>query len=294
MQCRNVLTRIDALRTKELAKPESHTIEEHLQTCPSCNESVGDIEEFANAIRSLAAPAPVSIRKNVTRSVCDSFDSIDVAGERVWVAFSAKGIRMIDLRSRNAEEFREAYRARFGRDLKEGKLPERYRRAVDSSIRGEGAESMDIDLSGMSEFERRVLETIFKIPRGEVRPYSWVARAVQRPKAARAVGTVMANNPIPFLLPCHRVVPAGGGVGNYGFGPARKRSLLAAEGAPVEELDRCARSGVKFLGSKTTKIFCLPTCHAAQRIREENRVPFHDEHEAMKKGFRPCKRCKAA
>ena len=294
MQCRNVLTRIDALRTGELEKPESQEVERHLDACPSCNESVGDIDEFATAIRSLSSDAPVSIRKNIEMAVCDSFEAIDVDGERVWVAFSSQGIRMIDLRSRDANEFREAYRSRFERDLREGKMPDRFRRAVESSIRGQGAESMDVDFSGMSEFEQQVLRTIFAIPRGEVRPYSWVARAVGRPKAARAVGTVMATNPIPFLLPCHRVVPAGGGVGNYGFGPARKRSILIAEGAPVEELDACARRGIHFIGSRTTKIFCLPTCRDAQRIREENRVAFHDEREAAKKGFRPCKRCKAA
>jgi hypothetical protein len=87
------------------------------------------------------------------------------------------------------------------------------------------------------------------------------------------------------------VVPAAGGLGNYAYGPERKRTLLEREGVPVEQLDELARHGIRFIGSATTKIFCNPTCHAAQRIRDENRVEFHQADEAFEKGFRPCRKC---
>ncbi len=294
MRCRTVLTRIDALRTGELEPSETPELKSHLGTCPSCNESVDDIEQFASVVRSLATPLPLSLANTVAASVCESFDSIDVDGERVWIAFSSRGIRMIDVHSSNAEEFRQMYRARFGRDLREGSLPKRYRTEIESAIRGGSCDPCEVDLTGLTKFEQQVLQTIAKIPRGEVRPYNWVARAVRRPKAARAIGNVMANNPIPFLLPCHRVVPAGGGVGSYGMGSPRKRALLDAEGTPVEELDALARKRVLYLGSRTTKIFCFPTCRDARRIREENRIGFRDETEARQSGFRPCKRCTPA
>ena len=69
-----------------------------------------------------------------------------------------------------------------------------------------------------------------RIPRGEVRTYGELAAIVGRPRAARAVGTAMARNPVPLLVPCHRVVPSSGGVGNYGFGSDLKAKLLAGEG----------------------------------------------------------------
>ena len=66
-----------------------------------------------------------------------------------------------------------------------------------------------------------------------VRTYGELAAAVGRPNAARAVGTAMARNPVPLLVPCHRVVPSSRGVGNYGYSPELKAKLLANEGAVV-------------------------------------------------------------
>ena len=70
-----------------------------------------------------------------------------------------------------------------------------------------------------------------EIPWGEVRPYSWVAREIGRPRAVRAVGSSLGHNPLPFVVPCHRVVRADGHIGEYGAGgPAAKRAMLATEG----------------------------------------------------------------
>ena len=63
--------------------------------------------------------------------------------------------------------------------------------------------------------------------------YGALAARVGRPRAARAVGTACATNPVPIIVPCHRVLPGGGGVGSYGGGPDVKRLLLAHEGATV-------------------------------------------------------------
>ena len=66
-----------------------------------------------------------------------------------------------------------------------------------------------------NEFERAVLEKALEIPRGEVRPYSWIASEIGRPKAVRAVGSALAHNPVPLVMPCHRVVRADGMIGQY-------------------------------------------------------------------------------
>lgn len=286
MQCRSVLTRVDALRTGELPSSESGQVKEHLQTCSSCEESLTDVGSLARAVKSIVTAPPQSCRSAIT----DHFDVLEVEGVRVHVAFSEKGLTMITAVGSD-KEFRSRYCDRFAKELKAGSLPDRLRRQVVAALSGEGVEKPAVDFVEATEFERNVLKVLTKIPRGEVRSYSWVARQAGRPGAVRAVGNICANNVVPFVVPCHRVVPTTGGIGNYAFGERMKRKMLEREGVAVKELEQLARKGVRFIGSKTTHIFCFPTCKDARRIRDDNRVPLHDAAEAEKKGFRPCRRC---
>jgi methylated-DNA-[protein]-cysteine S-methyltransferase len=80
-------------------------------------------------------------------------------------------------------------------------------------------------------FFRRVLEATARIPFGAVSTYGTVARAAGSPRAARAAGNALHDNPVPIVVPCHRVVPSTGGVGKYGGQEWRKRFLLRLEGA---------------------------------------------------------------
>ena len=82
-------------------------------------------------------------------------------------------------------------------------------------------------------FRRAVLEEALRIPRGETRSYGWLAERVGRPRAARAVGRVMATNPLPIVVPCHRVIGSDGSLRGYGAGLPMKAALLRAEGARV-------------------------------------------------------------
>jgi methylated-DNA-[protein]-cysteine S-methyltransferase len=88
-----------------------------------------------------------------------------------------------------------------------------------------------VDWSLTSGFRRRVLEATARIPTGHVTTYGALATKVGKPSAARAVGNAVGSNPVAIVVPCHRVVPATGGVGNYGGGPARKAFLLELEHA---------------------------------------------------------------
>lgn len=81
-------------------------------------------------------------------------------------------------------------------------------------------------------FEQKVYKACYSIPKGETRTYGWIARKIGNPKAARAVGTALANNPFAPEVPCHRVLPVSGKVGNYSGpgGSEGKRRLLSQEG----------------------------------------------------------------
>ena len=82
-----------------------------------------------------------------------------------------------------------------------------------------------------SDFRRSALVALRAgVPAGQVVTYATLAERIGHPRAGRAVGSACATNPVPIVVPCHRVVPGSGGVGSYGGGPARKRRLLAHEG----------------------------------------------------------------
>ena len=88
-----------------------------------------------------------------------------------------------------------------------------------------------VDLSRLTTFHRRVLAAASAVPAGEVISYGEIARRIGRPGGSRAVGQALHRNPVPIVIPCHRVVAAGGKIGGYGGGLAIKRRLLRLEGA---------------------------------------------------------------
>jgi O-6-methylguanine DNA methyltransferase len=104
-----------------------------------------------------------------------------------------------------------------------------------------------LDWTGITPFRRAVMEECMRIPAGQTLSYGELAAKVGRPGAARAVGRVMATNPLPLLVPCHRVLGSDGTLHGYGGGLPMKAALLKAEGKPVkpglENLPNAARMG---------------------------------------------------
>jgi methylated-DNA-[protein]-cysteine S-methyltransferase len=106
------------------------------------------------------------------------------------------------------------------------------RRELDEYFSGE-RRSFDVstDRALLGPFARKVLGRTARIPYGEVSTYATVAAAAGSPRASRAAGNALARNPIPIVIPCHRVLRSGGGLGGYAGGLERKTRLLALEGA---------------------------------------------------------------
>jgi O-6-methylguanine DNA methyltransferase len=104
-------------------------------------------------------------------------------------------------------------------------------RAVKAVLAGQTvAEWPPLDLSTGTSFQQAVWQALQRIPAGETMSYGEVARRVGKPGAARAVGAACGANPIPVLVPCHRVLASGGGLGGFTAGLDWKRKLLAREG----------------------------------------------------------------
>src|SRR5207247_9495626 len=88
-----------------------------------------------------------------------------------------------------------------------------------------------VDIERLTPFNRAVLELLARVPYGTLTTYGALAGEAGKPRAARAVGSVMNRNPIPIVLPCHRVVGSTGSLVGYGGGLERKEALLKLEGA---------------------------------------------------------------
>ena len=140
--------------------------------------------------------------------------------------------------------------------------------------------TVPVDLTGVAPFQRGVLTAARTIPFGEVRPYGWIADRIGAPKAVRAVGTALGRNPVPIVVPCHRVLRSDGSLGGYAFGLDLKTRLLALE-----------RETPALVGSDTTRILCRHGCPDEQRIGECHRVVFSSVREARAAGYRNCRRC---
>lgn len=92
---------------------------------------------------------------------------------------------------------------------------------------------VDIDFSGATDFQRRVWQAAMRIPWGETRSYGWVAAQAGNPKASRAAGNALGKNPMPVVVPCHRVIAGDGSIGGFYSGPDVKRWLLSLESVEI-------------------------------------------------------------
>ena len=247
------------------------------------------------ALRDLRVPAPPALIDGslVAVGLADGLARFETAIGPVVVAWNGRGVSMVDAADDEAAAI-ERHTAITGRPIApEARMAARLRRAIERRLAGDRRAHVRLDLRGRAEFERAVWMKALEIPRGEVRPYGWIAAEIGRPKAVRAVGTALGHNPVPLVVPCHRVIRTDGTIGQYSLGgPAVKRRVLTSEGLDLERLERFASSGVRFLGSDTTKIVCHPTCHHARRITDAHRVAFRSIGEAAAAGYRACRDCR--
>jgi methylated-DNA-[protein]-cysteine S-methyltransferase len=94
---------------------------------------------------------------------------------------------------------------------------------------------IEVDISHLGTFSKKVLNELRKIPHGETRTYGWLAKKVGKPGAARAVGQALKRNPIPIIIPCHRIIRDDGTIGGFSMGVNIKERLLALEGVKIEK-----------------------------------------------------------
>ncbi len=212
----------------------------------------------------------------------------------VYVAYNGLGLSTV-LCAASASEFVPTFQARFQRVLREvATLPHALAAKWEQLWNRQTPPVLPVDWRGLTVFEQAVLQKVREIPRGEMRPYAWVAREIGHPAAVRAVGTALRRNPVPLVIPCHRIGRSDGSLGQYVFGVAAKQAVLTAEGVEIDAVMHWAQAGVRYHGSATTQIYCYPTCRHARRITARHRVPFASVAAAAAAGYRPCLVCRPA
>ena len=247
------------------------------------------MDEFG-LIRNIKAPDGFAARVLASIGLIDRYAVVNTALGATFVALGRDGITAL-ARSRSEEQFVSEYLSRFGRKL------ERSDDLVPSLERAIAGESDDVavDLRGCSPFQRDVLEATRGIGPGRVRSYAWIAARIGRPGAVRAVGTALAKNPVPLVIPCHRVVRSNGSIGEYAFGAEQKASLLVREGVDLEELRRrMPLQSVWHVEGEDT--FCHPFCYDVRPLPLEDMhvTVYANPREALAHGLHPCSSCCAS
>jgi methylated-DNA-[protein]-cysteine S-methyltransferase len=218
-----------------------------------------------------AVPAPAGLGGRLRAALRETPAALDALIDRFHVEATERGIARLSYGR--------------GRDVAAGRgrrHAEQARQELAEYLGGRRTFfTVPVDLAGVGEFQGHVLAEARRIPFGRVTSYADLARRIGHPRAARAVGNALGANPVPVIVPCHRVIRGDGSWGHYAFGGALKTRLLALE-----------RTTPLLVGCASTRIVCRRGCPHEQRVGEHGRVVFASVADAAGVGYRPCKVCR--
>ncbi|HEV2262765.1 MAG TPA: MGMT family protein [Candidatus Rubrimentiphilum sp.] len=240
MRCREVEALWDEIH--DGMRPMRAAVQNHLRGCKHCQNLYEEYEGVAYCLSCLPRPEPscdlakkviehIASLQNKYRSAPIMLTSLRTRIGRVYVGYKGTRIAFIHLdRGEGLEKVRSQVERRLRRPVDKGATPPWLQELFDDYFKTWRVDEDKVDISDLTPFEQAALKAAASIPPGQVRSYGWVARTIGHPRAARAVGQVMARNPLPLFFPCHRVVDSTGDLHNYGFGIEMKARLLTMEG----------------------------------------------------------------
>lgn len=247
MRCRDVEALWDEVR-EECGESLKEAVDIHLSACPHCQELYEEFEGVAYCLSCLPQPeASCDLTKRVVEHIAlikqrERTTPVVLASAhtpigRLYVGFKEARIAYVGIDTgEDFELVRARVETRLRRPVIAGEAPPWLSQTLEQFFNTWRIDDRIIDIEDLTPFEQAALRAAAQIPPGEVRSYSWVATQIGRPRAARAVGQVMARNPLALLFPCHRVVDAQGELHNYGYGIEMKARLLKMEGYIARKL----------------------------------------------------------
>jgi methylated-DNA-[protein]-cysteine S-methyltransferase len=212
------------------------------------NRTPDDLKHLERQLRGLPGPSAAGLarlrrelaeRARAEGLVDVAFERHDTPLGRLLLGATARGLVRVGLPVETEDAVLEELADRISPRVLRA-APEaltRARRQLDEYFAGRRLRfEVPLDWRLAAGFRREVLRATARIPYGRTRSYAEMAARAGRPRAFRAAGTALATNPLPILVPCHRVLPTGGGIGGYRGGAAAKAQLLALEGNSPETL----------------------------------------------------------
>ncbi|MGH7278153.1 MAG: methylated-DNA--[protein]-cysteine S-methyltransferase [Candidatus Rokuibacteriota bacterium] len=307
--CREIAPELVSAAMGEAPPPAARRVDEHVRRCVPCREDLDryrGIDRLAGQLRR----APVGEdRVEVARGDLE-WRLAELRRRavtcRVWnsplgpllIGRSERGVVLVEYLPRNGDA-RASRLRRLGdvEVLEDGAETEPFYQQLLEYLAGERtrlAWPLDLRFAG-SPFQREVLEATAALPYGAVTSYGHIAREIGRPTAVRAVAQALRHNPLPIVVPCHRVVGGSGSLTGYaGNKIGLKERLLAVEGVPVTHRRRDARveRNTMYLVPDRDPEYCLPTCGALPTYPLARLTLYATRQRAEAAGLAPCTTCR--
>jgi len=304
--CREVERDLVAVAAGEAGPTAAQGVERHVAICGACRDELGRyrvLEGMVSDLRRAPMPGadPTLARAELESRLADIRSRMVTYGiypsplGRILIARSELGVSMV--RYIDSDDSARSHLARLaGDEVVEDKaaIEPVYRELLDYLNARETRLNWPLDLRwARSDFQRRVLAVTAQLPYGAVASYGGIAKRIGAPESVRAVAQALRHNPLPIVIPCHRVIGSTGDLTGYaGTKIGLKQRLLSLEGVPVgAHASRIDRNNMYVWISPDTE-YCVPSCGALSEMPLAQLTLFGSRQHAEAVGLSPCSSCR--
>ena len=304
--CREIERDLVAVAAGEAAPVAARVVEQHLARCRGCRDELERyrvLEGMVTDLRREPVPGadPALSRAELESRLADIRARMVAYGiftsplGKILIARSELGVSLVEYLE--SERVATSHLARLaGGELREDKAGVEmvYHELLEYLDRRRTRLDWPLDLRwARSDFQRRVLAATAELPYGAVTSYAGIARRIGTPAAVRAVAQALRRNPVPIVIPCHRVIGNGGDLTGYaGNKISLKRTLLSLEGVPVAARARKIERDHMYVRAGADTEYCVPTCGSLSRQSLAGLTLFGSRGHAEAVGLTPCSSCR--
>jgi O-6-methylguanine DNA methyltransferase len=303
--CATIEPDLIAAATGEAAGSTAERVEAHVAACPPCRDDFARYRAIDTAVGALRSTTPPdgdadAARERLVARLADlrtrilSYAVLPSSLGPILIARSEYGVALVEYLPREGVSASRLFRMAGVEPQEDGADLEELQRELLEYLEGRRTRlDWPLDLRGTrSDFQRAVLRTTVAVPYGAVSSYTGIAAELGKPAAVRAVAQALRHNPLPIVVPCHRVVGSGGDlVGYAGDRLTLKEQLLGLEGVPTEpaRASKIARGALYHYEPNPSREYCLPTC--GDIARRPISLLFTRRAQAEARGLVPCTTC---